>query len=85
MTEEPFVHKSAFYDVKTNFIFHKDVAKILMKLLNKKGIINVGGPTKSVYDFAKMFNPKVKKMSAQNKLPRNISMKLTKMNKIISK
>ena len=24
MTEEPFIHKSAFYDVKTNFEYHKN-------------------------------------------------------------
>ena len=56
MTEDPFVHKKAFTDFKTNFIFHKEVAKILMKLLFKKGIINVGGPTQSVYKFAKKTN-----------------------------
>ena len=43
MTEKPFVHKSAFANVKSNFIFHEDVAKILFKLINKNGIINVGG------------------------------------------
>ena len=43
MTENPFVHKSAFANVKSNFIFHEDVAKILFKLINKRGIINVGG------------------------------------------
>jgi dTDP-4-dehydrorhamnose reductase len=40
MTEEPFIHKKAFSDLKTNFIFQKDVADILFKILNKKGIIN---------------------------------------------
>ena len=36
MTEKPFVHKSAFCDFTTNFIFHEDVIKILFKLINKK-------------------------------------------------
>ena len=36
MCEKPFIHKSAFYDVKTNFIFQEDVAKMIPKLLNKK-------------------------------------------------
>ena len=36
MTENPFVHKSAFANVKSNFIFHEDVAKILFKLIKKK-------------------------------------------------
>ena len=39
-----------------------------MKLLNKKGIINLGGPTKTVYDFAKKYNPKIIKISAKKLL-----------------
>ena len=62
MTEKPFVHKKAFYDFNTNFIFHDEVAKILFKLINKKGIINLGGETQTVYRFVKSFNPKIKKI-----------------------
>ena len=61
MCEKPFIHKSAFYDIKTNFIFQEDVAKMIPKLLSKKGIINIGGKTQSVYDFAKKYNGKIKK------------------------
>ena len=32
MTEKPFVHKFAFADMKTNFIFHDEFVKILRKL-----------------------------------------------------
>ena len=89
MTEKPFIHKNAFSDIKTNFIFHEDLIPILMKLLNKKGIINLGGPTKTVYDFAKKYNPKIKKISAKkllgNTFPRNPSMNLLKLNKILNK
>ena len=53
MTEKPFVHKAAFVNVKNNFIFQEDVADILMKLLDKKGVINIGGKAQYVYDFAK--------------------------------
>ena len=53
MTEKPFIHKKAFANVKTNFIFHEDLAKIFVKLIKKKGIFNLGGPTKSIYNFAK--------------------------------
>ena len=48
MTEKPFVHKKAYANVKSNFIFQEDAAKIIVKLLNKKGIINVGGPSQTV-------------------------------------
>ena len=87
MCEKPFMHKKAFSDVKTNFMFHEDLAKILPKLLNKKGIINVGGKTQTVYNFAKKFNPNLKKISAKkllrNKFPLNPSMNINKLKKII--
>ena len=40
MTEKPFIHKKTFFDLKTNFMYHDEIAKILPKLLFKKGIIN---------------------------------------------
>ena len=68
MTEKPFVHKAAFYDVKNSFMYHDEVAKILLKLLNVKGILNIGGPTKSVYNFAKSDNPYIKKILLKNNI-----------------
>ena len=89
MTEKPFLHKKAFSNVKTNFMFHDDIVKIFLKLINKKGIINLGGPTKTVYNFAKKYNPNVKKIISKKKLknfyPLNPYMNLNKLNKIIKK
>ena len=62
MTEKPFIHKAAFSNVKTSFIYQNQVAQILFKLLNKKGILNVGGKSQSIYKFAKKNNPQVKKI-----------------------
>ena len=88
MTEKPFIHEAAFSDVKLNFIFHDDVAKILKKVVNKKGVLNIGGPTRTVYTFAKKYNPLVKKISSRSlkdiKFPKNLSMNLSKLNKIIN-
>ena len=86
MTEKPFLHKKAFADVKTNFIFHEDVVPILKKILNKKGIINMGGPIQTIFNFANKNNPNVKKIFAKKinkKFPLNPSMNLQKLNKII--
>ena len=85
MTEKPFQYKRAFTNVKTNFLYHEDVVQILPKLLNKKGIINVGGLPQSIYSFAKKNNPLVKKIKAKkNKsLPFNQTMDVHKLNKII--
>ena len=87
MTERPFIHKEAFYNVKTSFIYHDEVAKILLKLINVRGIINIGGPTKSVYNFAKADNPYIKKILLKNKkkinMPFNSSINIEKLKKIL--
>ena len=88
MTEEPFVHSHAFTDFITNFIFHKDIVRVLPRLINKKGVINLGGKIQSVYNFAKKYNPKIKKIYSKKMLgknyPLNPSMNISKLKKIIS-
>ena len=83
MTERPFIHKKAFTDVKLNFIFHDQICDLLKKIINKTGILNLGGPTKTVYNFAKQYNSKVKKMSSKDlksvKFPKNASMNMNKL------
>ena len=85
MTEKPFVYKKAYSNLKSNFMFHEDLVKILPKLINKKGIINVGGKSQSVYAFAKKYNSNVRKIIAKKKidLPLNQTMNLAKLKKII--
>ena len=87
MTENPFVHKSAFANVKSNFIFHEDVAKILFKLIKKRGIINIGGKKQTIYNFAKKNNPEVKKVYLKKKsriqFPKNPSINIGKLKKLI--
>ena len=85
MTQKPFTYKKAFSDLRSNFMFHEDLVKILPKVLNKKGIINIGGKSQSVYSFAKKYNKKIKKIKTnnKNKLPLNQTMNLDKLKKII--
>ena len=87
MSEKPFIHKKAFNDVETNFMYHEDFAKNLLKLIDKKGIINVGGHKQIVLNFAKKTNPKVKPVSARKmlgkKFPLKQSMNINKYLKII--
>ena len=61
MTEKPFAYKKAYTNLKTNFMFHEDLVNYLPKLINKRGIINVGGKPQSVFKFARQFNKKVKR------------------------
>lgn len=88
MTEEPFIHKKAFSNLKTNFIYHRKVLPILFKILNKKGIINLGGEIKTAYNFAKKENKDVKKIYLKKnnnlKMPINPSMNIRKLKKIIN-
>jgi len=87
MTEKPFIHKVAFSNVITSFTYHENIAKILFKLINKTGIINIGGPAMSVYDFAKKDNKLVikKRLKKNNKIgmPINSSINIIKLKKII--
>ena len=87
MTEKPFIHKKAFANVKMNFLFHEELAKILVKIIDKKGIINVGGAAQTVYKFAKKYNSKVKKIFVKKNsiynYPLNPYMNLSKLKKII--
>ena len=85
MTEKPFLYNKAYTNLKSNFLFHEDLVFMLPKLINKKGIINIGGKNQSVYNFAKIYNPSVKKIKApkRNKLPLNQSMNINKLNNII--
>jgi len=86
MTEKPFLYKYAYTNLKTNFMFHEDLAKVLYKLINKKGIINIGGPVQSVYNFAKKNNRKIKKKlmkTTRKSLPLNSTMNIRKFRKIL--
>jgi dTDP-4-dehydrorhamnose reductase len=83
MCEKPFLHKKAFYDIETNFIYHDEVIKMIPKILDKKGIINIGGKTQSVYNFAKKTNKNIKKISGKKIFPPKPSMNVSKLKKIL--
>jgi dTDP-4-dehydrorhamnose reductase len=83
MTQKPFVHKKAYANVKSNFIYHEDLIKKFLKLLNKKGIYNIGGKSQTIYDFAKKNNYNIKKIYSKGEFPLNQNMNLNKLNKNI--
>ena len=87
MTEKPFIHREAFTNVKTSFIYQDDVAELLSKLLREKGIINLGGKTQFIYDFAKKSNKyvrkKILKKNSNLGIPFNSSLNISKLKKIL--
>ena len=85
MTEKPFPYKKAYSNLISNFMYHEDLINILPKIIKKKGIINIGGKSQSVFQFAKKFNKKIIKIKTniKNKLPLNQTMNLSKLKKIL--
>ena len=61
--------------------------QIQIKLINLKGIINIGGPTQTVFKFARQTNKKTIKISAKKmfgkNFPLNQSMNISKYTKFI--
>ena len=82
MTEKPFVHKFAFSNVRSNFIFHDEFIKLFIKVIKKKGVINIGGSQQTVFQFAKKYNDKVKKIKSKGELPLKMDMNLSKYKKL---
>ena len=83
MCEKPFLHEYAFHDINANFMFHEDVVKIIPKILNRTGVLNIGGKIQSIYSFAKKTNKYVKKKSGKKLFPKNVSMNVERLNKIM--
>ena len=87
MTEKPFVHNKAFANVKTSFMYHDEVAKVLFKLLSQKGVLNLAGEAKYIYDFVKKDKKNIKKIYLKKKddlgMPFNSSLNINKLKKIL--
>ena len=78
----PFRHKLAFDDVYRNSIIHKDVAKIILKVKDETGVINVGGKYQSVFDFVSNHQD-VSKASGKNIAP-SLSLNIEKLKGLIN-
>ena len=83
MTEKPFVHKEAYVNVKSNFIFQDQFAKLFLKIINKKGVYNVGGKSQSIYNFARSAKSNIKKKLSKGEFPLKQNMNINKLNKIL--
>ena len=88
MTDYPFVHKKAISRAYSSFIYNKYVAMIIPFLLNEKGVLNIGGKKREIYEFAKKFGKKnIKKIPVTKvkNFPKDSSIKIDKLLKIIKK
>tara|TARA_A100001015_G_C14948666_1_gene695758 strand:- start:588 stop:1289 length:702 start_codon:yes stop_codon:yes gene_type:complete len=85
MTEKPFAYKKAYTNVYSNYMFHDEMVNYLPKLINHYGIINVGGKSRSSYQFAKLHNKKtLKAKNIDKKFPSKQTMNLNKLKKILN-
>jgi dTDP-4-dehydrorhamnose reductase len=66
-------------------MFHEELVDILPKIINEKGIINIGGKRQSIFSFAKKYNKKVIKVKLNKKanIPLNQTMSLKKLKKLL--
>ena len=61
MTDDIYPHEIAYDNYVTSFIKKTDAAKKVLKLINKNGTINLGGPTQTAYKFEKKNNKDIKR------------------------
>ena len=86
MTEDIYPHKIAYDNYITSFMKKTDTAKIILKTLDNVGIINIGGPAQTVYEYAKKYDKNVIKGFLNKKnvllMGKNTSMNINKLKKI---
>lgn len=87
MNKRPFPHSKALVDMRKSLMYIDDAARVVLKLLNENGTINIGGKSQSVYDFVKESNPSVESITLSEisdvNMADDCSMNTTKMKKII--
>ena len=88
MTDYPFVHKKAIKGAKASFIYNKFVAKIIPYILDEKGVLNIGGKKRDIYNFVKKFEKKNIKPISLKKIknfPKDSSICIKNLKKIIKR
>jgi len=87
MNRKPFPHPKALVDVTNSFMFNDEAARITLKLLHEIGTINVGGPKQTVYEFVKVFQPDIGKITYEEVkdvgIGKDTSMDTSKLKSII--
>lgn len=65
--ERPFPYDKAYTNVVKNQLYQNDCAKLILALLDQKGIINIGSSiAKTIYEFAKMTKTNVEKATCHD-------------------
>jgi len=88
LTQRPFRHPAALTDSFKSSLFVDDAAEIVVRLIKAEaeGVINVGGESRSIYDFAREDNANILPISRDDIdtfVPENTTMCKIKMNKVL--
>jgi dTDP-4-dehydrorhamnose reductase len=87
-SQRPFEHQRAFIDSYKSYLYCDEIAPLILEMLasEAKGIINIAGERRSVYDFASMSNPRVGKIKREEVgewVPFDTSMNADRMNELL--
>tara|TARA_R110001592_G_scaffold28714_1_gene105001 strand:+ start:165 stop:869 length:705 start_codon:yes stop_codon:yes gene_type:complete len=87
LCQKPFPHPKALSDIKKSYMYMDDAADIIIKLIDKFGVINVGGDSMSPYEFVKKDNINIEKIYLKNitdvGMGKDSSMDITKMKNLL--
>ena len=86
ISEKPFIHKYAYSNIYSSFLYHDKVAEIIPKIIDQKGILNIGGKRRSIFSFARLSNKKVKKVKYKKDIfsyQKNLGVDNSKLRKIL--
>ena len=86
MTDFPFIHKKALKGAYSSFMYNKTISKIIPYILDEKGILNIGGKKREIFNFAKKFGKKKFlpiKLDKINNFPKDSSIDIKKLKKIL--
>ena len=87
MNKRPFPHPKALVDMKKSLMYIDEASEVVLKLLDEKGTINVGGKSQSVYDFVKETNSDVGEIYLDDiddvNMATDCSMDTTKMKRLL--
>lgn len=77
----PFPYEYAWYNVKTNCDYVNTICELVIELIhsNAAGLYNVGTEHKTIYDLAKKTNESIKTSKANDYVPNDTTMNITKL------
>jgi dTDP-4-dehydrorhamnose reductase len=88
LCQQPFPHPKALVDIKKSYLYMDEAAKVILKLINETGVINVGGDAMTPYEFVSKDNPGIEEITFNEindiTMGKDSSMNISKMKNILN-